>query len=599
MKKFTMTPEQIDDYDRALRPMPSLMASTAADPVRDFWTALSRVLGFDPATVANLIRGDDFAEFDAEPLAHAQPEASAPQEPNPAEMPATAPAQEEAPATLVSAGEARGVPHADIEGATAEGWAKIAAIEARRTNPDVEQLAVVIRESALTVESGHELLTRFAPLAGAARALLITAKTITVTAEDQTGQMAMARTMRLQLRDVRLRSEKLRKGLKDESLKRGKAIDGLHHVVEYLIAPEEARLEEMEKFAERAAAERMRLLAQSRFEALMKYGFNPGQMDLGAMPQEDFDRMLEGQKLAAEAAEKRKIEARTEERRKKLSVYGISPTAQIMLSPDLGKLDEEKFLLILDEHRRLHAEEQERRRMRGIERFNELGTWGVKYSGTPALEDLADDVYQKIATDAREAWSAKKNSEEAERKRRDEELRLSKLKSDRMVAISRYGARIEPRLQGGVIIYYADDVIEQQSTVIESVSDGQWEATLLSAKTRFDAQQAKVKAQREKDAAAKKEADDKAAAEKKRADEAQAELNRQKKAKDEEERKRKADEAKAARAPDKQKIVAYIKSMHSITAPTLKTEPGKFALEAIAEQYDLARKFAEQTINEL
>lgn len=582
--KFTLDDVQLERLDMALQPRPALMMEAASDPVKDCWTQFGRDMGFDPATVTNFT--EDWT-FEAEPLAHAQPEASAPQEQNQEEAPATAPAQEEAPATLVSAGEA------------AEGFATLAAADVRRTNPDIEQLEVVVRESALTPESGHELLSRFAPLAGQARALLVTAKTINVTAEDQAGQMAMARTMRLQLRDVRLRSEKLRKGLKDESLKRGKAIDGLHHVVEYLIAPEEARLQEQEEFAERAAATRRQEMVQKRIAQLAEVGFKADGLNLFEMTEEDFARLLEGQKLAHEAAEKRKAEAKTEDRRKQLAALGVSPTAQVMLSPDLGALPDDKFKLLLDEHRRLQIQEQERKRMLAADRFNELGTWGVRYSGTPPLEDLAEDVYAKIAKDAREAWTAKKNYEEAERQRRDEELRLAKVKTERTVALSRHGVRIEPRLPAGILITYADEVIEQTDATLESMTEEKWAALLLGAKTRFEDQQAKVKAQREKDAAAKKEADDKAAAEKKRADDAQAELNRQKKEREAAEAKRKADEAKAARAPDKQKLVAWVKSLHSISKPELRTDTGKFALEAIAEQYDLARKFAEQTINEL
>lgn len=512
MKKFQLDEVQFERLEMAKQPRPALMMEAAGDPVRDAWAQFGRDLGFDPATVANW--QDDWT-FDAEPITAE------------AAVPAPEPAAEE---TLPEAGEimVEKKPESFVA-MPSDGMAAAAGDLVRHKNPDVEQLAIVIRESALTVESGHELLSRFAPLAGAARGLLITSKTINVTAEDQTGNMAMARVMRLQLRDVRLRSEKMRKGLKDESLKRGKAIDGLHHVVEYLIAPEEARLEELEKFAERAAAERMRVLGLERFEALMKYGFNPGQIDLGAMAQEDFDRMLEGQKLAAEAAEKRKRDEQADKDRK------------------------------AEEQRKADAAEVERKRK---------------------VKEEEDRV-------AREKQAAK-----------DEELRLSKLKSDRMVELSRFGSRIETRLQGGILIHYSDEVIAEKGA-IETMPNTEWMATLASAKSRFEEQQAKVKAQREKEATEKKAADDKAAAEKKRADDAQAELNRQKKAKDDAERKRKADDAKAARAPDKQKLVAYIKSLHSITAPVLKTDPGKFALEAIAEQYDLARKFAEQTIGEL
>jgi hypothetical protein len=53
----------------------------------------------------------------------------------------------------------------------------------------------------------------------------------------------------------------VRKSLKEESLKRGKAIDGYANVLKYLCEPIEDKLFEIEQYAERKEAARVAALA--------------------------------------------------------------------------------------------------------------------------------------------------------------------------------------------------------------------------------------------------------------------------------------------------------------------------------------------------
>lgn len=595
MKKFQLDEVQFEKLEQAQN---APLGRDAA--VKRLWQKFGEELGFDPATATPM--AEDWT-FEAEPLAQAQQPAGAQEASSPAPAtPEEEPGQQEAAATPVSAAEPRGVPHADFDPVVTAAEREAAGDLVKRENPEVVELVRVAKESALSMESAFELVQRFAPLAAEMKATLATAKTIQVTSEEQGAAMAMARTTRLALRDIRLRSEKLRKGLKEDSLKRGRAIDGLHNVLAYAIAPEEARLEDAEKFAERAVAERLRLLAQQRFEALMKYNFNPGAMDLGAMTKEDFDLLLEGQRLAFEAAQRRKIEAKTVERREQLAAYGVSPTAQVMVSPDLGALPDDKFALVLAEHKRLHEQEQERKRTLRYSRSNLLGTWGVTYSGTTPIEELDDETFSRIEADAKGAWNAKKDREQAERDRLEREKVKAQTANRRLALLSRFNAQVSSSTveeQTVHTVIYADQGGGQLTADLGEVPEAEFEIIASNASNRFVAEKARVDAERKKQQAEKEEADRKAQEEKRRADEAQAELDRQKKAKAEADRKAKAEEARLARAPDKQKLVAFLKSINSITAPEMKTEVGRDCLEAIREQYKLAAEFASKLIAEL
>ncbi len=88
------------------------------------------------------------------------------------------------------------------------------------------------------------------------------AKDIVVTDESQTALMQMAKVGRKELSDKRIAVEKTRKELKEQSLREGKAIDGIANVLKGLIIPIEDHLKKQECFIElkqKAEEERIRL----------------------------------------------------------------------------------------------------------------------------------------------------------------------------------------------------------------------------------------------------------------------------------------------------------------------------------------------------
>ena len=90
---------------------------------------------------------------------------------------------------------------------------------------------------------------------------------IQVTSLDQKAEMKLARTIRLELKAVRVNADKARKALKADALLMGRAIDGVYNLLEAAIVPMERHLDEQEKFAERLLeAERQATLARRTAE---------------------------------------------------------------------------------------------------------------------------------------------------------------------------------------------------------------------------------------------------------------------------------------------------------------------------------------------
>lgn len=168
-----------------------------------------------------------------------------------------------------------------------------------------QELATAVQSAGLAAESAHTLESKFAPLFAEAKSLVVQAQNITVTDASQVTQMKLARTVRLALRNVRIRAEGERKSLKEDSLRRGKAIDGVYNVLAYLVEPVEEKLKAAEEFAERIEAERKAKLKAEREESLRPFGVNTAFYDLANMPADAWNELFAG----AVAAHKAKEEA--------------------------------------------------------------------------------------------------------------------------------------------------------------------------------------------------------------------------------------------------------------------------------------------------
>ena len=132
------------------------------------------------------------------------------------------------------------------------------------------QLATIVNESGLDKSKADVLLQHFQDYFALASEWEQKAKVLVVTDESQVAEMKMAREGRLFLKGKRVAMEKTRKALKEQSLREGKAIDGIANVIKALIIPIEQHLDEQEHFVERREAikeEALRLEVEARIEA--------------------------------------------------------------------------------------------------------------------------------------------------------------------------------------------------------------------------------------------------------------------------------------------------------------------------------------------
>lgn len=156
----------------------------------------------------------------------------------------------------------------------------------------------VNRDSALQVQGA------FVELFSKADALVRQGEKIVVTDHRQRALMDEARRVRLQLRAVRCEGDRVRKALKEDSLKRGRAIDGVGNVLSGYIERTEAYLLEQEQFAERHEAKRVAELAEARAKLVQPYADvfagGTGAFNLGDMGEEQFQVYLTGLRLQHE-----------------------------------------------------------------------------------------------------------------------------------------------------------------------------------------------------------------------------------------------------------------------------------------------------------
>jgi len=132
-----------------------------------------------------------------------------------------------------------------------------------------KNLQVIVSESGLEPSKAKVLLENFSDYFGIADEWEKKAKVLVVTDETQITEMKMAREGRLFLREKRIAVEHTRKKMKEQSLREGKAIDGIANVLKAIIVPIEEYLDEQEHFAEnklKAEEEARRLEAEKALQ---------------------------------------------------------------------------------------------------------------------------------------------------------------------------------------------------------------------------------------------------------------------------------------------------------------------------------------------
>jgi type IV secretory pathway VirB10-like protein len=172
------------------------------------------------------------------------------------------------------------------------------------------EIALVAQNAGLAPTGVENLLNKFAAYFNEAKKLAEGAREIIVTDESQTDLMLKARETRLTLKSLRTHVEAVRVELKEQSLREGRAIDGVSNLIKALIVPVEEHLEKQEKYAEVKALERIQKKYEERVNLLSPFVDDISLYAIKDMPDAVFDNLLAGCKASYQA--KKDAEAKVE-----------------------------------------------------------------------------------------------------------------------------------------------------------------------------------------------------------------------------------------------------------------------------------------------
>lgn len=274
---------------------------------------------------------------------------------------------------------------------------------------------IVLATTGLEPESAQTIRAAFDTMFAQADEWVARAKEIRVTSVEQRREMKLARESRLALREIRVNAEKARKRLKEDSLRRGKAIDGIANVLKALVEPVEAYLLEQETYADRVETARKEALRDARADALRAYGADPGvYANLGEMSDDTWETTLDTARSAHEArleaarkAEAVRIEA------ERIAAENAKKEREEAIRREAERVAREKAQA--EENARLRREAAEREESARIEREK------------AAAEKVRIEAEAQAAREAAEAEARKvREAAEAEaRKAREEAARAA------------------------------------------------------------------------------------------------------------------------------------------------------------------------------
>lgn len=181
-----------------------------------------------------------------------------------------------------------------------------ATIELEPSKPD-QKLVEYANKTGLEKTSAMTLADAFKPIFVKARAAIEDARGVAESVKDATcvKEIKKSRACRLALRSIRIESEKTRQKQKENALLYGRAVDGFHNILLADLSPVETALQDAEDVAERAEAARLDLLKSTRETELKPFLDSSVIVDLSAISDADFTKMLSDAKLLKQA----KIEA--------------------------------------------------------------------------------------------------------------------------------------------------------------------------------------------------------------------------------------------------------------------------------------------------
>lgn len=232
------------------------------------------------------------------------------------------------------------------------------------------ELTKIIEKEKLPITQSEFILKEFQTIFEKAKEYELKAREIKVTDISQVAEMKKARTIRLELKNLRVEANKKKVDMKEDSLRTGRAIQGIYNCVEALIVPMEEYLEKQEKFAENIEKEKRLKKYEERINVLSKFVLDTSVYNLQEMSEAGFQELLKASELVynqrieetqrVEAARlKREEEDRIENERIRFENNKLKEEQKI--KDDLiAKQNKEKADLIAKQQKELADEKKKR-----------------------------------------------------------------------------------------------------------------------------------------------------------------------------------------------------------------------------------------------
>jgi len=263
----------------------------------------------------------------------------------------------------------------------------------------------------VSMDTRKDLELSFSPFFDEAKALKERAEGIVVTSEDQADEMKEARELRLQLKKIRVETEKKRKEMKDESLRKGKAIDGMANIIKFLIVPLEEHLQKQEDFVKVIEEKRKAEIKEKRIAMLESVNADPTLYRVDDMDEDTFNQLYENIKKAEQDRINAEKQAQEERERKE-------------------KEEAEERERIRKENEKLKKEAEERERLAEAERKEREEKERKEREAHEAILKKEREEKEKLEAEIRAKEEAerkaKQEAEEKARKEQEEKERAEK-----------------------------------------------------------------------------------------------------------------------------------------------------------------------------
>lgn len=301
---------------------------------------------------------------------------------------------------------------------------------------------VLTLEPGLEQDTQQSLLSAFQGFYASADEWRAKALSIQITRPDQIREMKLARETRLALREIRIKADKRRKEMKEDSLRRGKAIDGAFNMLAHAIEPLERHLLEQEQFIIRMEEERKAKLKIEREDALRPFA-DVSLYQLGEMDEATFSQLLETNRLgyAARKAEAERIERERIEAEERAKREAVEAAERARIRAENERLKAEREAAEVAAKAEREAAQAEVRRIAENNRKEREAIEAKAKAEREAIEAKAKAEREAAAAQARKEREAREAAEAALKAKEAEEQR----KRDAALAAARAAAAAPDR----------------------------------------------------------------------------------------------------------------------------------------------------------